>query len=240
VWRPLLLLSLVAGCLPLLLADGNCGELVPFTAATYLSKGGSWAGGESTFAHAEGGAKSLVIEHLESELGRVRITYQRAGKTIVETWSGRGIGAIKWADKPPPRFEVVPSKTRVDFGAVAIGRTATESFTVHNESHLQAFPAATLRGAADFALEAGSCRTPNPQQICTVVVTFTPTTTALVSGAVEITAAPAPPATVMLSGRGLAFDGAAAEPRDGEAPDVGPTDAADAAPTDAADGAPTD
>jgi hypothetical protein len=239
VWRPLLLLSLLAGCLPLLLlGDGDCGELVPFTAATYLSKGGSWAGGESTFAHAEGGPKSLVIEHLENETARVRVTYQRAGKTIVETWTGRGLGgtSITWADKPPPRFEVVPSKTRVDFGAVAIGRTATESFTVHNESHLQAFPAAILRGAADFALRPGTCGTPNPEQICTVEVRFTPTSAALVTGAVEITATPAPPATVMLSGRGLAFDAGVVEPRDAEAPDVPP----DAGPPETADAAPTD
>jgi hypothetical protein len=218
VWRPLLLLSLLAGCLPLLWDGGDCETVVPFTAATYLSKGGRWDRGPGKFAHAEGGAKSLVIEHLVDDTGRVRITYQRAGKTIVETWAGRGIGSIKWADKPPPPPAVHLDRTSWDFGPVPVGKQAPPAiFTLRNLSSLPATATVTLEGGESFALADNTCSTLNGGQSCMVSVVFSPKSGGLLTGKITFNAAPAPPQTAKLVGLGLAPEGGASDP-----PDAGP------------------
>jgi hypothetical protein len=96
MWRLLLPLLSLAGCLAF--QTGDCGgELyLPFDPGTFQSMGGRWAGGKSRFAHAEVGAKTLVLERRGDNTALVRITYQREGKTIVETWESSG-GTIPWA-----------------------------------------------------------------------------------------------------------------------------------------------
>ena len=117
--RLLLVLSLLAGCS----SGGEGGEGVvcagqdPFHAGTFSSPRGEWTGTGQYFSHAGTGAKTMVIEHLDDDTALLRITYQRAGKTVVEIWKGStGHGdappRLGWSDKPPVRYGFqVPSNS---------------------------------------------------------------------------------------------------------------------------------
>jgi hypothetical protein len=223
VWRPLLLLSVLAGCLPLLWDDVDCRKSVGFTAATYLSKGGAWNQDHGPFAHDEGGAKSLVIERRIDETAQVRITYQRAGKTIVETWTGRmePSATIHWSGPPDPVFEMRLLPLTADFGAVAIGQSALVGFTVQNRGNRPIEPTVRLEAADVFTVARSTCSSVLAAGAsCTVTIAFQPKSTEVATGTVTVTSTTgAPPVTATLTGRGAGPDAG---------PDVGPPGLPDA------------
>ena len=67
-----------------------------------------------------------------------------------------------------------------DFGAVALGASAAQTFTLRNGTSISlTTPVVALTGAADFAVPTGSNQCTNalaPGEECTFVVTFAPST----------------------------------------------------------------
>jgi hypothetical protein len=211
VFRALLLISLFSACF----GGGDCGYHGGFVPGTYASTGGSWYTGNGTFAHALAGAKTLVLDTDTAGQPRVRITYQRDGKPVVEVWavdpSGPG-QSFPWATPPPvpvTRLAWLPDSQ--DFGTVPLGETAKFAFTLHNASGPQ--PAdlkVTLPQASGFT-STTSCISLAPDQTCTVDVTFTPTSTEVVSAQIIASARDVAPVTATVTGRGVRLEDAGAD-----------------------------
>ena len=75
---------LLLGCEPF---GAKCEPATLFSPGTYASQGGQWVNGRDVFPHDTGTGKTLVIERDSEGKGTVRITYQRNGRTVIETWS---------------------------------------------------------------------------------------------------------------------------------------------------------
>jgi len=212
MWRLLLAASVMAGCSPF---GGDCGEDGPFEPGTFVSTGGRWINGSGRISHSEGRAKRLVLEQRPDNSALVRITYQRGGKTIVETWQQAPDRTFPWATLLPGPQPVRLSHTQYDFGAVPLQTSRSVSVSVVGD--LPATTTVTLVG--DGYTMSHDCVGPRPG--CSIELQFRPTSPGLAEGTLTVTPPPAAPMTVRLSGWGF------------ELRDAGPDAAGDGAPPDA-------
>jgi hypothetical protein len=93
-----------------------------------------------------------------------------------------------------------------DFGAVAVGASAAQTFTLLNGTSISlTTPVVALTGAADFAAPTGSNQCTNalaPGEECTFVVAFTPSTVGKAMAVVIATSASGFSASASLIGIG--------------------------------------
>jgi hypothetical protein len=211
VFRALLLISLFSACF----GGGDCGYYGGFVPGTYLSTGGAWYTGSGTFAHAQAGAKTLVLDTDPAGQPRARITYQRDGKPVVEVWaigpSGSG-QSFPWATPPPvplTRLAWLPSSQ--DFGSVPLGAKANFVFTLHNASGPSATHITLPLPEGSAFTWTSTCNSLAPDQTCIVDVTFTPTSTEVVSAQIVASALNVSPVTATVTGRGVRVQDAGAD-----------------------------
>lgn len=204
--RSLLVLS-AAGAL-VACGEPSCPEpSAGFRQALYQSSGGKWSGGTGTFAHADVGLKTLVVERDTSGAPIVRVSYQRGGKTVVETWLG-GFGAhpFVWgSDGPPVSFELSPRAGFFDIGPTYLGQTRTQLVTVTNRGRLTTPVTITLEGSG-FTLDRNDCASLSGGGTCSYAITFRPSSATDSTTKVTIASGLSPLFTVTQSlfGRGLA------------------------------------
>jgi hypothetical protein len=126
------------------------------------------------------------------------------GPTLTSALSGLGVTAAAFsvtAGSPMPI-------TAFDFGSVPTGHTTQQVFTVTNTGGMPSgMPAVTLTGQnmGDFALSMNTCTAAlMPNGTCSFSLAFTPSMVGTESAAIGVTAPQASPASVALSGTGLA------------------------------------
>ena len=232
MWRPLLLLSLVCTCVPLPFDQGSCAPVSDLVPGTYVSKGGRWGNaGSSRYPHAEAGGKTLVLERLSDDKARVRITYSRGGKAIVETWQDDGSHPpIHWAPRPQPPIVVTLTPAAADFGAVEIGGSRLVYFTAQNAS-TQGSPQLVVSGTGAGFVFTHTCGALVAGGKCTIGVDFRPMTVGASNGLLAVNiGAGAAVLTATLKGVGVLGDASPAAP-DAQ-PDAAPP--VDASPIDEA------
>jgi len=221
--RRLLLLLSLWGCTT---SPQPCPPPVPpFEPGTFVSKGGSRVRSGGSFAHAEAGAKTLVLEQQDDNSALVRITYQRGGKTIVETWTNVPASGFPWA-KPNDIPMLRPSATLHDFGSVMPGESSMTSIQVSNRTE-QPFSAQTTVTGDGFAVHSSDCGAPQAVPRCTVQISFRPPSRGLFSGVLTVTPRLGSPVTVALSGAGVYLprpDGSPDAPLPGDASADSPPD----------------
>lgn len=218
--RRLLLLLSLAGCNGIPgLDEGSCGLSGPFDPGTYHSTGGGWHNGQSRFAHAGAGAKTLVLERLVDGSATVIITYQLDGKTIVERWQSdsRWGRTVPWSPPAPVR-RVALSPGTTDFGVVPVGQQREALVELRNEGTASVTPEVALTGEGFlFPIPGNTCASLlTPGSTCLLTVRFRPQQVGAVVGSLTARIAGITPVTATLL--------ATAATPDAGAPDAG-TDA---------------
>jgi hypothetical protein len=194
---------------------------VTFAPDTYRSGGGDWHNGSSDFAHANAGAKTLVLEQREDGGADVTITYQLNGKTIVERWTADPLrGEIPWTNPPRPVPRVSISPGTVDYGVVPVGEQRDAIFTVENVGIVAGPPVFTLDGEFDglvLAFSSNGCLLIlDPGKTCAVTVRFRPRKIGVIAAGLKVRIEQGPEATAALTGVGAVADAGG--------PDTGPGD----------------
>jgi len=232
MWRALLLASL-AGCFPWPPESDDCSGSAPFKAGVYRSKGGSAMGSGWPFPQAAAGAKTMVIERQPDDSAIVRISYQRAGKTIVETWAGKLVrpefGQSMWEGPPPPHFalRLFPPNPMVPPLSVQLGSSGSVEVGLWNVGN-QPLPApTTVVEGEGFRVQGTTCGELPPANHCKISLEFRPTSAGSVLGRLTITAAPAAPVSFTQPAYGYVLDAGpdAARDVDGNRGDADPPDA---------------
>jgi hypothetical protein len=197
--RRLLLLLSLAGCngIPWL-DEGSCGLSGPFDPGTYHSTGGRWYNGKSQFAHARGGAKTLVLERLVDGSATVIVTYQLDGKTIVERWnSDPQRGKVPW-NPPPPVRRVALSPGSTDFGVVPVGQQRDALVELRNVGAASGTPEIAMTGEG-FELPGNTClQLVTPGTGCILTVRFRPQRVGAVVGSLTARIAGSTPVVAAL------------------------------------------
>ena len=111
---------------------------------------------------------------------------------------------------PTPPGPTVITPTTDGLGSVALGSTATATFTVTNNGTVNStLNSITLTGSAEFTLAGGTCTSsttlppaPGPNS-CTIVVDFTPTVADTESATVTVGLVGQPNLTATVSGTGV-------------------------------------
>jgi len=208
VWRTLLLLSLV-GCVQWPWEGEACGGGGPFTAGFHRSTGGSLEGSWD-FPHVGAGPKTMVIERRSDDSAVVRISYQRGGKTIVETWAGKGENLPDqhlWGDPPPPRFEVrLEMPTWREPLVVEVGKSQSGPIRFHNVGNRPVTVTQAILEGEGFQLKGSTCGDLQPSASCTFTVEFAPASVKAVRGKLTVTAPPAHPVSGTFVGAGRLGD----------------------------------
>jgi hypothetical protein len=208
-----ILLSLVASLLACDQSEEWCPEGRPAHAGLYRSKGGGWSNGSGVWAHADVGPKTMALERDLGDIPVVRLTYQRAGKTVVETWRGEsGPHAFRFTNSeiPPLSLKIAhvpPSEGgfEADFESF-VGQSQTRRFRLSSIGTLTTPVTITVEGAA-FSLERNDCDTFASSRMCTFDIGFRPTTATHVKGKMIMkTLSPVFDLTEPLYGLGFAPD----------------------------------
>jgi hypothetical protein len=189
-------------------------------AGTYQSSSGQWDEGNVPFLQGPPGPKTLTIERLRDDNARVRITYQRAGKTVVETWTSDSVFPSEdWRnERCPPRFATSLDFASADFGEVPVGAERRFVFTYRNDGEaVTGTPSVTVTGP-DFAISpATTCGALSPQGSCQISVQFRPLGPGRRIGSLVVIATPGGTVTAELSGVGVVPDAAPEGPPDAAA-----------------------
>ena len=104
------------------------------------------------------------------------------------------------ASGPP----ITASPTSTDVGTVVLGSSSAPAIITVTNNGVIATGALTVvhSGSSAFAVTANTCTTLAPNATCTVAVTFTPTTTGLVTAAFLISGSPGGSVSIAVSGTG--------------------------------------
>lgn len=208
MWRTLLLLSLV-GCVQWPWEEEPCGGGGPFKVGLHRSTGGTLQGSWD-FPHVGAGPKTMVIERRSDDSAVVRISYQRGGKTIVETWAGKGQNLPErhlWGDPPPPRFEVrLNLPTWREPLVVEVGKSHSGTIPLGNFGNRPVTVLPAVLEGDGFKLKGTTCGELQPRTGCTFTVEFAPTSVGAVGAKLTVMAPPAHPVSLRFVGEGILRD----------------------------------
>jgi hypothetical protein len=119
------------------------------------------------------------------------------------TMGGSDSASLTGVGLGPALLAVTPSTQ--NYGSHVLSSTTDASFTVKNTGDVSSgAPSVTLTGSTDYTIFSNNCTTPlAASATCTVVVRFKPSTAALISGNLSVSATPGGTVMVPLSGTGI-------------------------------------
>jgi hypothetical protein len=224
-WLAVLSLACVAG----LWDEGHCPNTSGIEPGTYQSGGGRWNDGTGHYIGAQPGPKTMTIERTSTRDGIVRITYQRTGKTVVETWRAHEISGGWGTTQPcPPPDSISLDLLSFDFGEVPVGEARQAHFTYRNGGESVTGTPTVEVGGPDFTLDHNGCAALAPHSSCQIFVGFRPREPGRRSGYLRVSARPGGTVTAPRAGTGIVPDAAADGPPDASDVDAQP-DTLDAA-----------
>jgi hypothetical protein len=156
-------------------------------AAPFSFPGGYPGGGTCGATLPAGATCTVKVEFAPTVAGPAASTINVAYNTGVvatnATQNVQGLGAL------PASIAITPGPAAFNFGNLATGATATQTFTITNSGGFAASTFAAGGLAAPFSIIAGGtcAATLAPATSCTVIVQYAPTTTGAHSDALDIT-----------------------------------------------------